>query len=55
MERAKDPKEKYAPHVCTVGINGVAYHFDKLSHKLTELLINVNKLPVVFNFAFHLN
>jgi hypothetical protein len=31
QEREKTPKEKKASRVCTVGINGVAYRFYKIS------------------------
>jgi hypothetical protein len=31
QESGKKPKEKKASRVCTVGINGVAYRFDKIS------------------------
>jgi hypothetical protein len=30
-ESKKEPSEKWALYVYTVGINGVAYHFDKLA------------------------
>jgi hypothetical protein len=26
----KEDNEKWTPYICSVGINGVAYHFDKL-------------------------
>jgi hypothetical protein len=44
----KEDNEKWTPDIRMVGINGVAYHFDKFDSKLlTELLITVNKLSIV--------